>query len=1030
MKNRLAFAIAFLAGTTALFAAERYTWSAANGFPGLGNAVALTVDKSDDGVSLAITGGDSKLYLAPEREFLTAGINSLSIRYRAEGTGRAGGQFYWSRGSEGFSDARRWKLPPMVADGAWHTLKLDLAAVDGKADWFRREPITSFRFDPTDSSGGKVVVSEIVFGHEAGNDSKAEDEVFDRDAFRSRYDADKWPEVASEIMRPQPMPAIKPVEVRSVSAEVGSTVIRAGEKMKLAFTFAGGRPALPVKAEVVFKANGYCRWVETVTLTPDNFRAIDETRYRINLQFAAPLYLSSCRLTAVLRSPGFYDVAEKEAGAEFDFVGLERVPGFEKKVTAGVKMVAGAPRFTVNGRPFYALWGTKWPHTIDLKHSDAPLNVVTVWTRSRNYWPKEGVFDPGEFDLLAEANRRTNKDAWFMWDLTMYPPQDWAKNHPEEMARDEQGRINTDGGDKEINYSFASRRAMKDIAETMEKAIRYLESSPYANRIIGYRINSGHTAEWLGWDPTDRKSTLDFSQPAAEGFAEYLQARHPEIADRSVPTRSERSALDDGAVVWDVTKHLRAAAYHRYYNDVVADDVIGMLRRAKELVGGEKLVGTYFGYVMTLFGSGDNQMRAHFSTEKVLESGAADFLMSPQPYEVRVPGDIRGDMKPFKTIQNHGIVSVVEDDTRTFHAPRIVPHQLPTEWLTTEIMRRNMSETLCRNEPFYTYAICTGTEFDYPQFAADCAIVRKVGEWCLKKAVERKARIAVVVSEESIKASPFLTGQRDTYERGYQFYKDDASGAVVSGETYGGTTLGSDPYIHAYTRFARIGAPVDYLLAEDLARDVGDYQLYIFNCATFADDRLIEAARKLQARDCTVLWTYAPGYATEDGTSVENMRRLTGITFEEIEGGAELGGIGRKVKPAFSPIDADYVWGRYADGKPALAAKRVGKMLSVFSSTYRMEVPVMAKIAKAAKVHRYSDSMDPVDANDSLLMLHARFEGEKKIRLPRKTTVIDVFKRRLVGRNLDSFSYYAPLHSTALFYFGDDAEQLLKELGK
>ena len=54
--------------------------------------------------------------------------------------------------------------------------------------------------------------------------------------------------------------------------------------------------------------------------------------------------------------------------------------------------------------------------------------------------------------------------------------------------------------------------------------------------------------------------------------------------------------------------------------------------KAKSLVGGRKLVDTYFGYVMTLNATGRDQMRAHFATQRVLDSGAVDFLMSPQPY--------------------------------------------------------------------------------------------------------------------------------------------------------------------------------------------------------------------------------------------------------------------------------------------------------------------------------------------------------------------------------------------------------------
>ena len=54
----------------------------------------------------------------------------------------------------------------------------------------------------------------------------------------------------------------------------------------------------------------------------------------------------------------------------------------------------------------------------------------------------------------------------------------------------------------------------------LAQAITYLEKAPYANRIIGYRINSGHTIEWLGWDPAPNR-TLDFSKPAKEAFKKF-----------------------------------------------------------------------------------------------------------------------------------------------------------------------------------------------------------------------------------------------------------------------------------------------------------------------------------------------------------------------------------------------------------------------------------------------------------------------------------------------------------------------------
>jgi hypothetical protein len=85
-------------------------------------------------------------------------------------------------------------------------------------------------------------------------------------------------------------------------------------------------------------------------------------------------------------------------------------------------------------------------------------------------------------------------------------------------------------------------------------------------------------------------------------------------------------------------------------------------------------------------------------------------------------------------------------------------------------------------------------------------------------------------------------------------------------------------------------------------------------------------------------------------------------------------------------------------------------------------------LAERGKAHVWCDSDDPMEANDALFTLHARSPGRKTVRLPRKATVVDVFGRRIAARNSDVFSFEAGLHSSHLFYFGPDADALLKHL--
>ena len=93
-----------------------------------------------------------------------------------------------------------------------------------------------------------------------------------------------------------------------------------------------------------------------------------------------------------------------------------------------------------------------------------------------------------------------------------------------------------------------------------------------------------------------------------------------------------------------------------------------------------------------------------------------------------------------------------------------------------------------------------------------------------------------------------------------------------------------------------------------------------------------------------------------------------------------------------------------------------------------MDQAFIRDVLNTAGVFVYCDSNDPTEANEKLFTLHARYAGKKTVRLPRKATVVDVFNRRVVAKDADTFSFDAPLHSSWLFYFADDAEELLKSL--
>lgn len=1018
------------------YAAKPPSLNAANGFGRITGVARATTSVEDGLLRISNIRGDHSVSFSVS-PFFAADVASISIRYRAEGMEPKGGQLFYAPAGVPYSDRRKFNLPRIVPDGKWHVTELtekNLADVD---TWRGMGIMDHFRLDMTDAKDGWIEISEITFRSKSdtvqASTRKSDPKML------SAIDADPWPDVVPETWNGDVKEeAVNTVSVKCRGGVSVPSVAKGGESVKLMFDYEGDVPEFPLKAQVSMHAGDSMCWMEDVWLGKECFSRIGGKVWRLTLDYRLPVCHGSSRMTVRLDSPSVKCVAGRLPDAKLDFRRVDRIPGWESPVKVRVRKCSGQPQFTVNGKPVYALWGTVRGDRF-VKHSAAPLNFVTVWNSCRKWWPRGMEFDPAIMDLQAEWNLRQYPDAMFIWDISIYPPPDWRDANPGEMAINDLGEVNHDG--RLVNFSFASKKALADMQVMMERAIRYLEQSPYANRIAGYRINSGHTVEWLGWDSSTRDTALDFSPAAKRGFAEFAGKFYPEVKDFTVPSLKERIAADsEGPMVSpvrDMQRHIRSVAYNDFYSSAVADFAVKMCSRARKLVGEDKLIGTYFGYVMTLMSTGTAHMRAHFSTKRFLDglSGQIDFLMSPPGYhpDNRTLGETLVDMKPFASIMDHGIMSVIEDDTRTHNNPALPGtgySQTKTEAATVAAMRRNMGIALCRGMPFYTYAITSGAEFDFPQFADDAAAFRRMGDRAVSRGTKRRAQIAVVVSEGFMKALPDMRKSKsESFPIGGQWYTP--SGKVGYRDRTGGRPLVRDVYEGVYARLARIGAPVDYRFAEDLEDNPGDYRMYIFSSCLCHDESLERAVRKLRERDCVMVWTYAPGFLSRNGNSLVAMDSLTGMRFERCEkamdpaiscpDGKTHGATGHPVSPLFRVKGDVEVLGRYPDGNTAFAVAKTGKASSVFYGSYHLDLPLLQKLASLGGVHRYVSSTDPVEANDDFFTLHARFAGKKTIRLPKRTSVYDVFGDRLVAKDVEEFSFDAPLHSSWLFYCADDA---------
>ena len=830
-------------------------------------------------------------------------------------------------------------------------------------------------------------------------------------------------------------------EVRCRSCSATPAEVTAGEKVVLSASFEGQRPEGEFAATVRLRKEEKVWWEESVRLTAvSNVSEVGSGRWMLRVPFSAPLYFREGEFSVSLESGAFFVNGKMPAGK----LSLRRaMPSgrFAEPVASEVRKTAdGAARLFVGGRALPLSWGCVSARRRPDGRPDVGFdaNLVTVMADCREWNPAPGVYDFSVLERAAESYRRANPNAYFLWDLMVCPPRGWDGLHPDEMCRGENGEISRDGG--WLNWSFASRPALECVREAMTNAIRWVESSPYANRVIGYRVNSGHTTEWLGWEPVRRRPG-DYSNPMAKAFAAFAKEFYPMLGNPRPPTWAEQTALDNGGdLLWDPSRHLNAVAFTRFHSHVIADDIVSLVDTVKRMTGGKKIVCTYYGYVTTLNANGTSPLRGHFALKDFLKAGEGkvDMLISPQCYGLRNFGDTCGDMKPFATLAAHGMIAGIENDARTYRSGWRQPLgfcQAPTPWHAVQILRRDFSIALCRDQPIYYYSLCTGTDFP-PEMAESVALLGRVEAFRRDRGWKRRgAEIAVVTSERAIWNSPALT-RTVPLGGASQYFAESEDG--VRRYPRQGAVLAADVYEKNFSVYHRSGAPVDYLLAEDLADHPGDYRLYVFaNCFAF-DDAFRAAVDRLRRRGATLLWFYAPGYEHGLVNSLENMRTLTGFAFGrehadacaavKMSDGRTMGLADVRAAPLFHVLDADEGLGWYASGAVGVGVKRLGRSTGVFSGPWQPDVPFVRDVMRRAGVHVWCASDDPFEACGDLVTLHARYPGDKTIRLPRKATVVDVFGRQVVARDADAFSFSADLHATYLFYYGNDAERLLEAL--
>jgi len=674
---------------------------------------------------------------------------------------------------------------------------------------------------------------------------------------------------------------------------------------------------------------------------------------------------------------------------------------------AAVKTHRGTPTLFINGQPHNGMaWATYHP-TVEV-FGDFAKAGVTLFTfsgtpteagygLSKTTWTAPDTFDYSQFDERVQMLLRASPEAYFFPRLYVHAPTWWSEQHPDDIV------LMDPGDGKPVPFvhsggkpapSWASEPWRRDTIAALRRLVEHVESSPYADRIVGYHIASGTTEEWMMWGGNENQ-WVDYSPANLARFRQWLKATYgrdealraawhrPDVtlATAAIPTKARRQACGRGALRDPATEQ-DVIDFYRYNSDLVADTIGTFAHAVKEMTGRRKIVGVFYGYLLQLCGEQRQQNAGHLALEKVLASPDVDFLCSPTSYAFRQLGG-EGTchfMSLFDSVKLHGKLWFDENDVRTS-----LSGGKPGEWGRPE----NIAGDITQQEKELANCIASGAaqwwfdvgsnRYDHPDLMGRIGQLAQNASLALACDRSPVDQVALAVDEQSL--SYLRVGDR----------------------------LGSWLLLAQLPALQRLGAPVGHYLVTDVPR-LADRRLLLFPTSiapTRADRQAIE---RLKGDGRVLVFLWGAG-AYRDGQFDEAaMAELTGIRLRAgpapavlkttIQSGQALGddlaglsyGPGDTIQTWFYPDDPEaVVLGTLPDGRAGLAIRQYPGWTAVYSTAPLLPAKLLRRLARQAGVHLYIDTEDVVWASHDLLAVSVKDAGPRNVQLPRQASVTDVY---------------------------------------
>ncbi len=715
---------------------------------------------------------------------------------------------------------------------------------------------------------------------------------------------------------------------------------------------------------------------------------------------------------------------------------IQRQLATEKPQKVHLQYRNGSPWIVMGDKAFPGLmyqspkWAFEDARFIEQLHGlrEAGFRFYGTGITLRELWTASGLIDEKRLFQTLENALNLVPDGYFMIDVNLWTPNWWLRANPDELVGYSNNRAIQWVDDNAIppttqncaEASYASEKWYREAGEALRRIIGLIEHSPYASRILAYRLDAGIYGEWHYYGMFQEMP--DNGKRMTERFRAYLRRYYnndekvlqtawndPGVTFETAQVPAPKARQDLGGSSLRDGRHDRQVLdYLTLHGKVVTEAPLRFNRIAKEACKGRALIGNFFGYYYSMDFPSEGW---HQDAARYVDDPASDFAASPYAYPAffRQPGRSglpRTYIESFRLRGNKA--AFLEADTGTHLSVNYSDQHSNGVQSAVALLTRDFAQSLIRGAVvwYFDFGNCW---YDDPvildffrklppilQNAGDCSGV---------------SRVAVVADLSSV---PYQT--------------DSVKGAKVS-------NVSIDENV---AEISQAGAMFDTILFEDLARPEADrYQVCVFPASFYMNDSKCKVIDRLRKAGKTLVWCGPAGYLTDSGTSLAQMKQTTNIrtAVEQMKAKQMTSRLHdkrimeserlRKWGPVFFIDDpqASVLGTMDLKGKPLAtyaekASGHGGK--DVLITTAKLTRSEWKRIFRNAGVHIYDDDYrDTILANRDHVAVTSTVGGERLIRLPEPVRAVRQLlpeaKDIPVHKNGKSFRCQLPKDGTAIF---------------